>query len=220
MTLQNTQKKKTKFAIILASLALVGTMAIGGISAYFTDKEVANNVFTVGSGVNITIDEPSWDPEDPEHNNIVPGDVFAKDPQITNGGDVTAYAFMSVAVPYKNVVTVNDDGSKNEPADTELFTYDVNSGWTEVGSPVRDEVNGVVKHVYVYGSSEACTALAKNETTPSVFDEVKFVNIAEGSVSDETLTIPVTAYAIQSDNIEGDVTDPVGVWSVLSNQTV
>lgn len=214
-----TQKKKTKVAIILASLALVGTMAIGGISAYFTDTDSATNTVTVGS-IDIDLDEPNWNPADPEHTDITPDKEFDKNPQVTNVGDNDAFVFVQVSVPYRNVVTANEDGTKNASADTELFTYTVNNDWTEVGTPAKDTEHGVVVHTYAYGTSTACTALAPEATTSqAVFDKIKFVNVIEGQVDKETFDVDVKAYGIQTENVNGGKTNPTDVWTVVNNQT-
>lgn len=210
--------KKSRGAIILASLALVGVLAVGGISAYFTDTDSATNTFTVGK-IDIQLDEPEWDPTDPEHEDITPNKEFAKDPEIKNIGANDAYVFAQVSVPYKNVVTANGDGTKNAAADTELFTYTVNSGWIEIGTPTKDTAHGVVVHTYAYSSDTECTALAPNATTASIFDKVKFVNVIEGQVDEETFNVDVKAFGIQTENINGGKKDPANVWTVVANQT-
>lgn len=217
---QTTKKKRTKVAIALASLALVGTVAIGGISAYFTDSKAKDNTFTVGEGVGITLTEPGWNDNDVSHTNIVPGATFTKDPTITNDGLVDAYAFVKVNVPYKNVVTANADGSKNAAAYTELFDYTVNGDWAEVGTPTYDETTGYATHVYVYGTGLACTKLTGGQSTPAVFNSVQFANVVEGQVNGETLTIGVEGYAIQADNLTDGTSGPARVWGILANQAV
>lgn len=50
--------------------------------------------------------------------------------------------FMKVTVPYDNITVVAQDGTKAAAkADTELFSYDVKSGWIEIGTPVKDTNN-------------------------------------------------------------------------------
>ena len=215
-------KKKVKAMIVAAALATI--LLIGGISAYFTDADTATNTFTVGK-VSIDLEEPNW--EEPE--NIVPGQEMDKDPQITNDGLNGAYVFMEVVMPYANIVTANADGTKNDAADTELFallhklddgTYatGVKAGWVQVGTEVKDENAKTVTYLYAYGTANGMTELAKDATTPTLFDKVKFVNaIEDQGLEGTTKEIVINAYAIQSSNIENAVT-PAEVWTILNNQ--
>lgn len=217
-------KKNSLGKIVLAG-ALVGCMTVGAISAYFTDADTATNTFTVGK-VSIDLQEPDWVPP----TDITPEEEFAKDPKVLNDGINDAYVFVEVVVPYANIVTANEDGTKNEAADTELFTYDVKEGWVEVGTPAKDEEAKTVTHLYAYGTADAMTALAKDAETPSVFEYIKFVNIVEDQeLEATTLNVVVNGYAIQTTNIsdgkdalDGNNADgataPAEVWAVLSAQ--
>lgn len=208
------KRRRRKAAALLTCAVLAGTAAAGGISAYFTDNDTATNTFTVGK-VSLDLEEPNWVP--PE--NITPEQEMKKDPQILNSGINSEFVFLEVSVPYKNVVTANSDGTKNPAVEHELFTYSVNKGWTEIGSGRKDEGNKTVTHLYVYGTEEACTALGKDETTPTLFDTVRFINAVEGQGLEETTQhIVLNAYGIQSTDINGGTVSPEEVWSVLSNQ--
>lgn len=205
-------KRKLKTTILVGAMA--GVVAVGGIMAYFTDGDTATNTFTVGK-ISIDLQEPDWEP--PE--DITPEQEFDKNPQIKNDGLNDEYVFATVAVPYKNLVTANADGTKNAAADTELFSYTVNTGWVELGTPSKDTVAGTITHTYAYGTDSAMTALAKNATTPTLFDKVKFANIVEDqNLEGTSLDIVINAYAIQTGNINGGKTAPADVWSVLMNQ--
>lgn len=80
--------KKKKIAILVTSLALTGALLIGGTLAYFTDKDEAQNVFTLGK-VDGKLEEPEWDVENPdgEIENVQPGDKITKDPTLTLATD-------------------------------------------------------------------------------------------------------------------------------------
>ena len=211
---KRTRKGRGKIALLLGCAALAGTMAAGGIYAYFTDGETVTNTFTVGR-VSLDLEEPDWIP--PE--NITPEQEIEKDPQIVNDGINDEFVFLEVAVPYWNVVTAEPDGSKNPAAELELFTYTVNTGWTEIGSGVKNTENQTVTHLYVYGTEAECTALAREETTHALFDSVRFINVVEGQGLEETTQhIILNAYGIQNSDINGGVTAPEEVWKVLSNQ--
>lgn len=218
------EKKKIKATV--TACALAGILTVGGIMAYFTDADTATNTFTVGK-VEIDLQEPDWVPP----TDITPEQEFAKDPQVKNTGKNDAYVFVEVIVPYANVITANEDGTRNDAADTELFSYDVKDGWVELeDQKVVDKTAGTVKHLYAYGTKDVMKALKSNVTTDSVFDYIKFVNVIEDEgLEGKELNVVVNAYAIQTTNItdnkdalDGDNVDgkvkPADVWSVIAAQ--
>jgi len=217
------RNRKVKALVVAAALAVC--LLIGGISAYFTDADTATNTFTIGK-VSIDLKEPNW--EEPE--DIVPNQEMAKDPQITNDGENSAYVFMEVVMPYANIVVADADGTKNAAADTDLFMMldkdgeeGINDGWVLV-SETENADDKTVTYLYAYGTSAAMTEVKKDATTPALFNKVKFVNAIEGQDLEEaTKTIVINAYAVQMDNLEKEdgtarVT-PVDVWEVVNNQS-
>ncbi|MBR3276652.1 MAG: SipW-dependent-type signal peptide-containing protein [Eubacterium sp.] len=205
-------KKTRKFAVMAAAV-LAAVMAVGGITAYFSDADTAANTFTVGK-VSLDLQEPDWEPP----TDITPNETITKNPSVYNDGLNDEFVFVEVVMPYKNIITVNDDGTKKAAADTELFTYAVNSGWTEIASE-KDASAKTVTHRYVYGTSTQCTALAKDARTPSLFDSVKFVNaIEDQGLEEASYDIVLNAYGIQTSNVNGGTVKPLEVWSVIANQ--
>ena len=77
---------KKKIIAVCLIVALAATAVIGGTLAYFTDKDVAKNTFTVGN-VDIELTEPKWtstgSQDAPE---VYPGEPLAKDPTVENIG--------------------------------------------------------------------------------------------------------------------------------------
>lgn len=221
--MRKTTGNKAKLSVI--ALTLVACLMIAGVAAYFTDADTTTNTFTVGK-ISLDLQEPEWVPP----TNILPEQEFPKDPQIKNDGINEEYVFMEVVVPYANVVTANEDGTKNAAADTELFSYDVNDGWVEIGTAKKDATAKTVTHLYAYGTAEVMTALIKDATTPALFDYVRFANVVEDQeIETKTLNVVVNAYGIQTTNInDGDATidgvnndgktAPEAVWSVIANQ--
>lgn len=173
-------KKQKKIIILLvAIIAIIFTAQ--GIIAYLTDTKTVDNVFVIGS-VSIKLEEPNW--EETNGINITPGKVIKKDPTIINDGKNSAYVYIKVEVPK---VTLNS-GSKGA-----LFTYAVNNEWEEITSKTESKEDSIVK-VYYYK-----TALDSQEVTTPLFDTV---SVADYDVSiDNTQTIRVTGYAIQSENL-------------------
>lgn len=216
------------------SAVIIGTMAVlavsGGILAYFTDTEEKVNNFTVGS-IEIELQEPAWEsktdtdqdgvPDEAE--NILPLQTITKDPRVKNTGNNDAYMFMTVEVPCKNVITVNDDGTKNAQAMTELYQYTADTSWYYLGKcPVNDgEGNQVaVKHLYAYANErKSCVSVAPGESTTPLFQNVTFVNLMEGQgVDKQPLEIDIDAYAIQTSNLDGGTNDAANIWKIITNQ--
>lgn len=124
--MQNPNKKqnnKNKKRLTVLCSCLVGVMAIGGVMAYFTDADTVTNKFTVGK-VSLDLTEPNWNPENDDKDGdglkdaytIMPGFEVEKDPQITNTGVNDEFVFMTVTVPYYNVVTATENGEVEENA--------------------------------------------------------------------------------------------------------
>lgn len=204
--------------LILTAVILTLILIIGGILAYFTDVDTKVNKFTMGN-VSISVDEPNWPGTvDTPVENIVPNDVIPKDPQITNTGSIDIYAFVKVVVPYENVV-VGDAAA----ADTELFTYELNDGWVEVGTSTEDAQAKTVTHVYAYVDStntSVLKALKATETTPAVFDAVKLVDIKETGDGNSTiqgadLEVTVSGYGIQTTDLGTDSKAPADIWPLV-----
>lgn len=91
-------KMKKTLTLILA-LVLIASLTIGGTLAYFswTSGEVTNNFTVVGDGIDV-VNPTKPDPEDPDgpeipilepnwedDAEIIPGNVYAKDPQVMLG---------------------------------------------------------------------------------------------------------------------------------------
>lgn len=215
MTKMNKNGNKRKFKAALLAFAMIAVMMVGSISAYFTDGDTATNTFTVGK-ISLDLQEPNWDEE--KATDITPNQTLKKDPQILNDGINDEFVFLEVIVPYENVIVANEDGTRNAAADTELYSYTVNSGWTEIAT-VKDAAEKTVTHLYVYGTADGCSVLKKDVTTPTLFDTVTFVNIVEDQGLEEaTLDIVVNAYGIQTSDVNGGTTDPDMIWAVIDNQ--
>lgn len=194
--------------VIITALVLTLVIFIGGALAYFTDIRTTTNVFTIGN-VEIELKEPSWVAS--SGLNLTSNKTVSKDPTITNKGANAAYVFVKVEVPYASVTL---EGSSTA-ADTQLFSYTLNTGWTEIGTA---SVSGnTISHVYAYGSSTAMTSLAKDATTPAVFSTVTFANIKDpAELTGIDTNMKVTAYGIQTENL--GVTSPSDIYALFNNQ--
>ena len=106
-------KKKT----IIAAIVLLLVLLVGGAIAYFTDEDEKTNTFTIGD-IDISLAEEHWVASNGE--NVMPGQVIAKDPVITNDSAANdAYVFMKVVIPCSTDATP-----------IEAFTLNnVSTGW-------------------------------------------------------------------------------------------
>lgn len=205
------EKKSKKIVIACAAVAV---MLVGGAAAYFTATDTATNTWTIGN-VAIDLQEPEYDASDKD--NIVPGQELDKDPMVENTGTNDAYVFMKLSIPKANVSTVDEDGSLIAQAVQELFSYGISDGWVLVNQVQGAESN---TYVYAYGTADECTVLPADGITPVLFKDgkIRFLNIVEGQLGD-SVSIPVTAYAIQTENITADGSKaPADVWAVVSGQ--
>ena len=224
MKTEKKRKNTKKIALSLATLGVLGTLAIGGTMAYLTDAEKTANTFTVGK-VQVDLEEPNYPGNDSNTvKNLVPNQVVAKDPQVENTGNNASIDFLSVSIPMKKVVLAADDGTKKTAAMTELFQTksgtgnfgagNVNSKWVLVdtkyyagdadktGSATPSDTTTKVIRVYGYNAK-----LAAGTKSATLFDSVKLVNLVEGQADTSTQNIDVKAYAIQATDITNVSTD-------------
>ncbi len=193
----------------VVSLLLVAALVITGALAYLTAKDSAENKFTVGN-VDITLTEPEWDKANPDGTleNIVSGQVIAKDPTITNTGRNDAYVYMMVQVPKADEISIA--GNADSVDDYQLFSYTINNGWTLIDEKVdANDANNY--YLYAYN-----TALAP-EGTATLFNEVTYANTTS-DFEEANLSIEVTAYAIQSNFYNGEASDAESAWALYANQ--
>lgn len=184
---------KNNMKKVLLLTGVLGLATIGGVSAYLTDYDNVSNQFTVGK-VEVELQEDNWEPEDQKK--IEPGKVISKDPKIKNTGINDAFAYLEVSIPMADVVAAADNGSRLEKRVQELFSFESKNSWTKLNSQkIGDD------QVYVYAYNKI---LKPQETTETLFDTVKFLNIIEGQLDGQELEIPVRAYAIQTSYTGGD----------------
>lgn len=178
-------KKNTVKIMTLAGILCLAS--VGGVSAYLTDYEKVSNEFTVGK-VDIELKEPEWKPE--ENKKIEPSKVIHKDPQITNTGTNDAFVYMEVSIPMANVEAAAENGERLGKKVQELFSFEAKDSWMQLSVQ-----NTESRRTYTYAYKKI---LKPQETSESLFDTVKFLNLIEGQLDGQTFEIPVRAYAIQT----------------------
>ena len=190
---------------ILSIAALAGITIIGSSVAYFTSTDTKDNLFTVGS-VRTILHEDRWDDlADTDHNgipdmaeDIIPNKTIPKDPTIENTGKNPAWVYLEVRVPIVNIITAQEDGSRNPKADTELFLFTPDlDHWRQLSKIVEEDTDGRKTAVYVFGYE---TVLNPGQTTAELFSSVTFCNaIEEQGLEDSEQTITVKSMAIQQE---------------------
>ena len=209
-------KLKSKNTVIAAAaaLALLGGVGVLGVTAYLTDTETTDNVFTVGEVI-IDSQEPNYPGNgSDETEDLVPLEEVKKDPQIKNTGKNPAVVFQQVDIPMGSLILAEDDGTRLPKANVEIFDFRTNDGlydsvnekWilisqeylTADDQPSDQENAAKVRRIYGYES-----VLAEDSTTTSLFDVVRLCNMVEGQIDNSVQTINITSYAIQADNIAG-----------------
>jgi predicted ribosomally synthesized peptide with SipW-like signal peptide len=180
--MKNKRNIITTFIIILIII-----IAVGGVFAYLTSTDTKTNVFTVGR-VKIELTEPNFVPASAQY--IRPGDEVNKNPQIKNIGTNSAYVYIKVEEPLVEL-------SNNTVGP--LFSYDTNTGWTLLGTNNGQDCENKVS-VYYYN-----TALAKNETTATLFDNVTINDFSNSNPADNNDMV-ITGYAIQSSYLPNGTT--------------
>lgn len=193
MRKNNDKKAKHSTLKIVMLTGALCLASVGGVSAYLTDFEKVTNQFTVGK-VDIEVSEENWKPED--NKTIEPGKVINKDPKITNTGINDAFVYMEVSIPMADVTAAAENGSRLEKRMQELFSFESKKSWTKLDSKKIGD-----NQVYVFTYNKI---LKPNETTETLFDTVKFLNIIEGQLDGQQLEIPIRTYAIQASYTGGD----------------
>ena len=193
--------KLERIKAALAGLLAAGIVLSTGVTgAYLTYKTLPkqNNV-TVGK-ITTTLTEPGWDSLTPQDKVLWPGKTVTKDPTVTSTAESTGgcYVYLKVTIPRALVRTYSDTTKQFENGGSasriDLFTYTVNSAWTEMPA-YASTTDAASVHVYAYTSK-----LAPNSSTPPLFTSVKYANVIEGDIGKGTLLdINVEMTSVQCD---------------------
>ncbi len=224
---------KKSIALSLATLGVLGVLSAGSFMAYLTDTDTKTNTFTIGK-VDIELKEDAFKSDNAQ--NVVPNQVIAKNPVVTNTGKNKAVAFVTVEIPIAELTKVQDDGTKATAAAlTQIFQTGVknaSTGGDDANTTISytwaddkvDETNwillsteyqnsGAAKVIRTYGykkvlkPGDAATS-TQGDSTTAIFDAVKLVNVTEAAAYDKTTqNIVINAYAIQAENINVEGVD-------------
>lgn len=201
---------KKRIVTVCLIIALAATAITGATLSFFTDKDVAENTFSMGN-VEIQLIE-NFDPE--EARNIVPGRNVNKDVFVKNTGTNDAYVRVHIAVP-----AAMDNGNFLHFDFTEKSVAEGKWSWNR-GTADSDYlytavIDGVAYNVYTvtYGTALKPGEMTENVITNVYLDQGVDCNVhADGTVtytdsrgnevtmgSDDTFHIPVYAQAVQAE---------------------
>lgn len=198
---------KKKIIAVCLIVALAATAVVGGTLAWFTDDEVASNVFTVGN-VDIELTEPNWtstgSQDAPE---IYAGEALAKDPTVENIGANPCFVRIKVE-------GLDQFGTKgNITYLTNYVAGALGEGWVEY--------NG-----YFYWSKPLVAKGTEGETwnaglvskTTALFDQIK---MPTGLTGGETAKpVVVTAEAVQAQGAAPSWSKPVNGQPAVKDMSV
>lgn len=181
---------KKKVALTAAAVALVGTLAVGGTLAWFTDTEEATNVVTMGE-VDVKLSEDGGNDGiiqngGLKYDDVMPGDEFQKKVTIENL-EQAAWVRAKINVSgFENVNTTNSDmikffkkGEEGEPDEEVSVTWNQLTGEGKVG-PWKMEANDVADYI--------------------LFDYIKVPETWGNEFTNATFNIEVSVEAVQYDN--------------------
>lgn len=172
----------------MLALAFIGVLAVAGITggtlAYFTDSKVAENTITMGD-VDINLEEPEYDKNHPnkEITDVTPNQVIEKDPTITiKEGSKAAYIRCKINV-------TSDDETALPAGYAEALIANTNMDMTLWKK-------GADGYYYYKNKVEP---VAPNNTV-KFFNEVKIPETWGKEMANRSISMDVTAEAIQADN--------------------
>ncbi|MBR6968380.1 MAG: SipW-dependent-type signal peptide-containing protein [Ruminococcus sp.] len=201
-----------KKRLIAAAAAGVLLLACGLSVAYFTDYDSRDNVFTVGK-VGLELNEEHYT----DRQTARPAEKLPKDPTVKNTGINDEYVFLEVSVPKRELTLLGDNGTPvGAKALTEAFDFFAEeSPQTVSGSSFiyngaaagaegwvfleRNDSAGEVTYVFGYSRK-----LSAGEETVSLFDKFALKRFIEEELTGGSrLSVPVRAYGIQADSLDG-----------------
>ncbi len=239
--------KKQKLILPAAAvlIAAAAFLTFHFTTAFLEDKEVADNIITIGK-VDLEISEGLFE------DSVItePGSVLPKAPRINNTGNRDEFVFMKVTVPKSDVTLLyeEDDGAghkkgqkiSREPGNVELFkmltedhsyslsgvslsVFEYNAaaadkeGWYYLKSTL-----GTDENVYYFGYNKK---IAPGGGTNTLFDKIQLKSFIDEELAKRTdddqlkeLTVDIKAYGIQADELGIDGL-PEGAGLLTDSQT-
>lgn len=199
---------REKWERVLAVVLLAALLIVPGVIALLGDEDARVNRFTIDGEpteevkvLDIELVEPAWDGSADADGDGIPdgadgmkaGSTVAKDPTVRNIANVDAWIAVEVSVPVATVQTKAEAAAGTAATSRELFSYEVNAGWTEDGNGKLSDDGAYLVRTYL-----ADAALGAGESTPALFDEVTLIDFAPGQVSGD-FEVKVYAVGVQKE---------------------
>lgn len=191
------RKRLKKKLASMTAMVLVLMLGILGTMAYLsTVSKPKVNTFTGSKGIELTLKEPEWNPNDPgtpspgdgqyDAENYTPGKVIAKDPTLTNttkdSGDSAAQEWVAIAITYQvgeDDTDVSYETLRNLIKDISFNTTesvsDEGDNWVllePTSSDALDTTKGFA--IFMYNKP-----LGQNESTRPLFEQIEIKDTAE-----------------------------------------
>lgn len=195
---------KKKVALTAAAVALVGTLAVGGTLAWFTDTETATNVVTMGE-VDVTLDETGdknvTSSTGLTYTEVMPGDTHTKKVSVHNI-DNAAYVRAKIEITANELVqgtlsnqNSNDDIKFVKSIDSEgNKTYHTLNNWKKA--------NDGSYYTYIYYDQNNGVMNADDASGEwTVFEAIEIPEDWGNEFTNATFNIKVTVEAIQAANM-------------------
>lgn len=189
---------KKKLALSIAAAAMVGTLAVGGTLAWFTDTETATNVVTTGKvdvailekGAGDSVFEVVKEGETGVTiNNAVPGGTYDKDAMIKNVGVNPAWVRAKI-----EVYEVNGENETLADLPEGAVTFvGTHTDWVKNTEDSTDE--------YFYYSKILTTETPSNETELLMSGVELDGKLLDNKYVGKNYKIKIFAEAVQSDNL-------------------
>lgn len=185
-------KKRTKVLALLLCAVLLVTASVMGTLAYLTSQDEVKNTFTIGN-IGITLDEAKTNTDGTAVANaarvktneyrLLPGHTYTKDPTVhVTAGSEDSWIFVKVT---------NGIAAYEAAGTTTIANQITANGWTALegqsGVYYKEWSKGDSADLVVFGSF----AIANNADSVTGWS----------SISANTTTVTVTAYAIQKDGL-------------------
>lgn len=199
--------KKKNILLAAGSLALVACLTVGATLAYFTSKDTAANTFTMG---NVAIDlkesngskdangDKIWVDDGLSYTNMMPGDTADKEAKVTvasTSADCYVRVTVAITTPEGSTLTAADITSLYAAVTNAISTTD----WT-----VTAQADGTLSCVF--------NSVAQANEVLTLFNSVTLPTTLGNNAANQSFSIVLNAYAVQSDNVNISTLD----WSTLT----
>lgn len=231
---------KKKVVLSVAAAALIGTLAVGGTLAWFTDTETATNVVTTGN-VNVSWfekgekddDFKEIKPVEDENGNTVPGGIKV-DEDVVPGKSMEKKAYVEnmgkndAYIRAKIIVTISQNGDDMRIPEDATQVGEHEYDWYGLGYV---DIEGMDKNSWLYeddgyfyfigtlDEKKGKGVVSPGKATGYIMDSVKLnIERFNNDFANKGINITLEAEAIQADNIveKGEAISPQKAFEIVT----